>query len=78
MEQNIKIPDRVLKENEKKYACKSTKKERKKKVMKFADEAKKAWGKPSVAVSICLKKCLNLDKKCKKCYKFSEYEEKIK
>ena len=76
MNQNIKIPDRVLKENEKKYACKSTKKERRKKVMKFADEATKILGKYIYGnVGICLKQCLNRDKKCKKCYKFSEYKE---
>jgi hypothetical protein len=75
--QNIKIPQSVLKENEKKHACKSTKKERRKKVMKFADEAEKAWGKPSIIVAICLKNCLNRDKKCDGCYKFSMLKRKI-
>lgn len=76
MEQpKINIPQSVLKKNEKENACKSTKKERRKKVMRFADEAKKAWGKASVNVTICLKECLNRDKFCESCYKFSEYEE---
>jgi predicted Zn-ribbon and HTH transcriptional regulator len=38
----IKIPDSVLKENQK-HACKSTKKERRKKLMKFADIATRTY-----------------------------------
>lgn len=42
-EQKIQIPERILKENAK-NVCKSTKKERRKKVMKFADIATKRLG----------------------------------
>jgi len=71
----IKIPDSVLKENQK-YACKSTKKERRKKLMKFADLATKRCGPIRETVGICLKECLNKDIKCNECYKWSELKPK--
>lgn len=75
-EANIQIPQSVLKANEKNNACKSTKKERRKKVMKFADEATKVYGKFIYGyVGICLKNCLNRDIRCKKCIRFSEFKE---
>uniref|UniRef100_A0A6H2A3X0 Uncharacterized protein n=1 Tax=viral metagenome TaxID=1070528 RepID=A0A6H2A3X0_9ZZZZ len=68
------IPKSLLKNNEK-YACKSTKKERRKKAMRFADLATKRLGKLTEPVGICLRKCLNRDKKCEECYRFSNLKE---
>lgn len=65
----------LLKKNEKDNACKSTKAERRKKVMKFADLATKRLGKPTVTVGVCLKRCLNRDKKCDDCYRWSKLKE---
>lgn len=72
----VEIPKRILDKNKKQNVCKTTKKERRKKVMKFADVATKVMGKFRFgSVNICLKQCLNRDKSCEKCYKFSEYKE---
>ena len=65
------IPKSILKKNEKENACKSTKKERRKKAMRFADLATKRLGKPMEMVGVCLRKCLNRNKKCDECYHFS-------
>jgi hypothetical protein len=81
MENNIEIPQSVLKENQK-YACKSTKKERRKKVMKFADLATKRC-QIKETVDICMKGlknngkggCKNKDKKCHICSHYDEYKE---
>jgi hypothetical protein len=73
-EPKIQIPQRVLKENEK-FACKSTKKERRKKVMKFADTATRRL-QIKETVGICLKVCLNKDKYCETCYHFSMLKER--
>ena len=69
------IPKEVLKKNKEQNQPKTTKQERRKKLHKFKDEAKKAWGKPFTSVGICLKDCANKYIRCWECYRFNCYKE---
>lgn len=65
----------LKKQNEKKNATKSTKKERYKKFARFKNTAHKCFGDPFTIVGVCLRKCSNRDIKCNDCYRWSELEE---
>ena len=67
--------ENLKKKNAKDNACKTTKEDRRKKFNKFKDVAHSCFGNPFTVVGVCLKKCVNRDKLCNECYRFSEFME---